>query len=257
MPMSPRLLRPRAAGGFNPKTISGLLGWWDFSDTALMGPTSSGVGSVSNNGPVKYVADKSGNGIHMTQSGADSAAPTLISSGQNGRAVLGFDGGDSLTASHTITLTGETVFQVIRMASGATSFARSFSQSDSGEDFSTSGHYIPILRSVSQAAIASFAGGTSLAVNVVTIGNMFIASSQHTGSVISNRVNGGTAATALNTLNKTFTRFSIGNGIGATGGSAFWQDRICETVVYSRSLTDAERVSVTRWLGTKWGITVA
>jgi len=257
MPMSPRLLRPRQAGGFNPKTISGLLGWWDFSDTALMGPTSSGVGSVSNNAPVKYVADKSGNGIHMTQSGADSAAPTLISSGQNGRAVLGFDGGDSLNANYTIALTGETVFQVIRMASGAASFARGFSQSDSGEDFSTSGHYIPILRNATQAAIASFAGGLNVGVQLVTTGNMVIASSQHSGSVISNRINGGTAATSFHTLNKTFTRFSIGYGIGPTANTAFWQDRICETVVYSRSLTDAERVSVTRWLGTKWGITVA
>ena len=257
MPMNPRLLRPRASGVFSPRTISGLLGWWDFSDTALMGPTSSGSGSVSNNSPVKYVADKSGNGIHMTQSGADSAAPTLIASGQNGRAVLGFDGGDSLAASHTITLTGETVFQVIRLVVGAASFARSFSQSDSTDDFSSAGHYIPIIRNVAQSSIGSYAAAGARGIQLVSYSTMMVFSSQHTGSVISNRVNGGTAATDSHTLNRQFTRFAIGTGIGATAGSSFWQDRICETVVYSRSLTDAERVSVTRWLGTKWGITVA
>jgi hypothetical protein len=55
--MNPRLLRPLATG-FNPRSISGLLGWWDAADAS----------SVTLNGTtVSEWRDKSGNALHATQ----------------------------------------------------------------------------------------------------------------------------------------------------------------------------------------------
>jgi hypothetical protein len=50
----------------------------------------------------------------------------------------------------------------------------------------------------------------------------------------------------------------IGFALGADGfgsGGTF-NGRVFEVVAYSRVLSDAERSTVTRWIGGKWGITV-
>ena len=254
MGMSPRLLRPRATG-FNPKSISGLIGWWDFSDASTLGPTSSGTGTVSNNGPIKYVGDKSGAGAAMIQTGADSVAPTYLTSAQNNLSVAGFDGGDSMVSTFTRTLSSETVFAVARMASASSSNARLFTQSDAGNDFGITGHYIPLQRDGTTESISSYAFTGGRAAVSVTYDAWFLACSRHTGSQIQNRINNGNAATYSHTLNKEFTRFGIGEGLPSFGTR--WQSRIAEVVLFSRSLTDSEMNAVARWLGKKWNITVA
>lgn len=256
MAMNPRLLRPLASG-FNPRSIAGLLAWWDFSDAATLGPTSAGPGTVSNNGPIKYVADKSGAGAAMLQTGADSAAPTYLAAAQNGLGVAGFDGGDRLVSTFTKTLTSQTVFAVARLTSAAASNARLFTQSDAGNDFNTAGLYIPLQRDTANEAIASAADtSASRAIVAVTYDTWFLACSRHTGAQIQNRVNNGSAATYLHTLNKEWTRFSIGDSL-PSGFGVTWRDRVAEVLVFSRSINDVEMNAVARWLGKKWNITVA
>jgi hypothetical protein len=254
MAMSPRLLRPRATG-FNPKSISGLIGWWDFSDASTLAPSSSGTGTVSNNGPIKYVADKSGASAAMIQTGADSVSPTYLTSGQNNLSVAGFDGGDWMSMSYTLTLTSQTVFAVARLASAASSNGRLFTQSDSGNDFSTSGHYVPLQRNASGESLAAYVNGDNRASVSVTYDQWFVACSRHTGSQIQSRVNNGSAQTYSHTLNKEFTRFGIGESLPSFG--ARWRDRMAELLVFSRSISDSEMNAVARWLGKKWNITVA
>jgi hypothetical protein len=256
MGLSPRLLRPTASG-FNPKSISGLIGWWDFSDASTLGPSSSGIGTVSNNGPIKYVADKSGASAAMIQTGADSVAPTYLTSGQNNLSVAGFDGGDRMTNSFTATLTAETVFVVARMTSLSASNARLFTQSDSGNDFATTGgYYVPLQRDVSNQAICGYTDGANRASVGVLYDNWFVACALHTGSQIENRVNNGSAATFSHTLNKQFTRFGIGDSL-PSGFGVTWRDRIGEVLLFSRALSSSEMNAVARWLGKKWNITVA
>jgi len=256
MSMSPRLLRPRQTG-FSPKNISGLIGWWDFSDVATLGPTSSGTGTVSNNGPVKYVADKSGKSAAMTQSGADSVAPTFIASATNGLSAVGFDGGDRMANAFTVTLTAETVFVVARMTSLSASNARLFTQSDAGNDFAVSGgYYVPFQRSAATEAIAGYTDGALRASASVTYDQWFVACALHTGSQIQNRVNNGSASTFTHTLNKQFTRFSIGDSL-PFGYGVTWRDRVGEAILFDRALTASEMNATARWLGKKWGVAVA
>lgn len=62
MAMSPRLLRPRASGQFDPRTISGLGFWYDFGDTSTV--------TLDGNNLIQQVNDKSGSGRNLTQTTA-------------------------------------------------------------------------------------------------------------------------------------------------------------------------------------------
>jgi hypothetical protein len=192
----------------------------------------------------------------MIQTGADSVSPTYLAAAQNGRNVAGFDGGDSVTCNFAKTFTSQTVFGVTRLTSAAAINARLFSQSDSGNDFETSGHYIPIMRNGGGASILSFALGGSRAAVSVPYDTWFIACSRHTGSQIQNRVNNGSAATYNHTLNFSVTRLCVGASVNA-GGGGNWADAIGESLVFDRAISDSEMNAVASWLGKKWNITVA
>lgn len=254
MPMSPRLLRPRNA--FSPRSISGLQLWLDASDAA----------SVTLNGStVSEWRDKSGGNRHATQGTANNQPPYAASS-LNSRATLTLDGtSDDMSGSLSYTLTAQTVIVVARLtaASGAGfSFARLYTQgltsfSPAGsQDYDLSGHYIPLLRNVNQAGIGSYADGGIRGAVAVTQNQWFVVCSRHTGSQIQNSVNNGTAQTYTHTLNRAYERYRIGNDL-AQFQTGWWAGGVAEVVVYNRSITDSERTTILRALGTKWGITVA
>jgi hypothetical protein len=103
MAMSPRLLRPRAAGTFSPKNLTGLVGWWDANATSSLAQTSTGATAVTaNDDPVAYWGDLSGNGRNLTQT-TNNNRPLWKTNSINGKPSLSFDGSnDSLGASFTL-----------------------------------------------------------------------------------------------------------------------------------------------------------
>jgi hypothetical protein len=253
--MNPRLLRPTAPSGFDPRRIAGLALWLDAADFSTLGNTSGGPGGVSNNSPVKYWGDKSGNGRNATSSGADSVVPTYLSSGVNGAPSLSFDGNDVLDGTWSLTLTSETVFWVGTMRTGTESGGRIWTQSDVDQDSSTAGAYIPMLREVVNNNIASFSSGGFRAPVSVSLDTPLVFISRHTGSQIQNSVNNGLAQTSNLTLNKTFTRYRMGARF--IDSIARFDGNIAEVLVFSRNVSDLERDIVARYLGRKWGVTVA
>jgi hypothetical protein len=75
--------------------------WYDPSDLSTMFQNSDGTVAVTTDGdPVGYIADKSGNGFHATQS-SSAARPTYKTSG--GLHWLDFDGTDDSLSTGTIT----------------------------------------------------------------------------------------------------------------------------------------------------------
>lgn len=259
MAMNHRTLRPLASG-FNPKSISGLQLWLDPSDSATLGPTSSGTGSVSNNGVVKYLQDKSGNSRHAIQTGADSVSPTLLTSERNGKNALSLDGGDFLVGSLGLTLTSQTVFVVCRFSTGTSSFGRLFTQYRTSQiDTEANLHYIPLIRNGTNLQICSYQNAVRGAITIVN-GDWNIFMSSHSGTEISNRVNNGTAATAGSlpwSLNLNAGEYSVGGGTLAATSSSNWRDRLAEVLMWDRVLTDTERNAVASYLGKKYSITVS
>ena len=237
---------------FDPRSISGLGLWLDGSDTASMG-------SVSNNGPVKFWADKSGNARHATNSGADSVCPTLIANAVNGRSALGFDGGDFYEVNQGWTVRSQTTF-VVALRQQDSNYARYFTQSDSGEDFQTTGHYIPLLQFGSTSQMCSWMNTSARATVNFPASTWSVLCSRHDGSRIGNSVNGGSESVATNLpLNKTFTRYAIGRNLTPNTGQphVYLQGRVAEVIMFTRSLSDAEKRAIERYLGTKYRIAVA
>jgi hypothetical protein len=97
MPMNPRLLRP-IASGFNPKSLSGLFGWWDFSDAATL--TLNGAAPTQT---ISEVRDKSGNNRHFLHTTALNQ-PAYTPNAQNGRAAATFNGANTFLDIASVTL---------------------------------------------------------------------------------------------------------------------------------------------------------
>lgn len=251
------------ARSFEPRMIANCALWLDGSDLSTLGNTSTAAGGTSNNGPVKYWGDKSGNGRNAVNAGADSVCPTRTDASLGGRTILGFDGGDSLTGDWALTLTAETVFVVFKYATTSANFGRLFTQSTGAtvDDFAITGHYIPLLRSGTSNAIASWSASAMRAPVAINTATWYVAQSRHSGIAINNRIGLGSYTTASGlsslTLNTTFSNYRVGHGIlNNTTTPAHWADAIAEVIVYSRSLSDAESDRIVRYLGSKWSVTL-
>jgi len=218
--------------------------WLDAADASTI--TESG-------GVVSQWNDKSGNGRNFAQF-TSTAQPALTASGLNSKAIIGFDGNDSLTANFSLSVTSESIFAVLKYASTSSGFARIFSQSDGGEDFSTTGHYIPLIRDGNAARLASFAAGGSRSQIFLDYNTWGIAGSIHTGSQITNHLNATAGSAFSHTLNKTFTRFALGTQLASNLGG-FLNGSIAEVILLPAAATETQRQKLEGYLAHKWGLT--
>jgi hypothetical protein len=247
MGMNPRLLRPLASG-FSPARLAGLIAWYDAADVSTMGPTSDGVGAVSNNGPVKFLKDKSPSGFNLTNTGADSVCPTYVESSQNGLSTLLFDTGDDLigaAASEAVMFEPFTFFIAFRTTSGAAGNPR-ICGANGGRSIGTFGSG-STFGFFSIGTIASF--GVSLSSTAVLA---ISCTSGRAGVFYGNGVQNstGTLSTIIREGFALNTEGSNRSGNKA-GGNIF------EVISYNRALSASDVQLVSRYLGKKWGFAVA
>lgn len=258
MPMSPRLLRPRAAvsTAFDPRSITGLELWLDVADTQSLGNTHTGAGGASLNGPIRYIADKSGNGRHALRDAADSAVPTLIS-GPNSRNAISFDGGDMIGGSW-ITLNAQSTFVVLRNSgSGGRIFTQQINNVGPLDDASGAGHYVPVIIASATSISSYHAGSFQPAITVPQNQWAIYCATKAAANSVTNYLNNGSGVsfTTAGFGSLAFTRYSLG---ASSLPAAFWTSgAIAEVLSYSRSLADAERTAVFRYLGAKYNIAQA
>ncbi len=237
--MSPRLLRPRAPSGFNPRTLSGLSAWYDASVTSSVTLTG---------GFVSQWNDLSGNGINLSQSTEANRPGTAT---VNGRQAIDFDGSNDNLAT-TTEVTPGTVFNVHIIDTSAAQSVYGV-QSGSGATlrsssliFSSLGEYRS--QSVASGFNAGFSGGSRTA-------NPRISAHTFSGTAIAGRLDGagfgGTTTTTGTNVN------GVWLGIRNIGGSlALPMDgKICEHLIYNRVLSADEISRVERYLAAKWGVT--
>jgi hypothetical protein len=247
MAMSPRLLRPLASG-FNPRQIAGLADWWDAADSSTVTLNGTTVSSWANKGTGPALAQ-----------GIAGAQPTYTTAGVNGRNVLTFDGGDVLAATATYSTLTTTVLAVVRENS-AVGFSGIFSfHASTGSDngnanavlLETSGNDF-FLRLERNLPRADYSGAGLLPLSVVS------ASGSSSGLVL--RTNGVTRQNQTgNTTGGTSTGILIGGRFlsGAVSASFRANMTLCEMLHYTAALSDADIARIERYLGQKWGITVA
>lgn len=233
--MNARLLRPRQAGGFDPRTISGLNLWLDFSD-------SSSVVLDANN-LIQEIKDKSGNGWHGTQTTAANrpAMGTL-----NGRTVG--DWGSALNRKTLLWSAGDNTSNWREVCVVAA--------------WDGGGSTFPEFIGLFTGSVAS---GTSAGVGLVGstgIANWDSNFSWHT----SREVNGVSTLTAFPTITSTFVaQFRRSSDVGVNGfgigcdrnvASRGWRGRIAEVISYNRELSTTERATVRTQMARKWGVTL-
>ena len=250
MPMSPRLLRPRASTAFDPRSIGNLAYWLDATD-------ESTVTTVSGN--VSEWRSKAGTSLTASQSTALNR-PAYTTAGRNGRNVITFDGtNDFLTTStlsinqpFTIFWAGNSIGAAPNVnpsvgpyiCDGSTSNTRvaiawngSATNADNGRPFLFAG-----------SVVQPSAGAT--AYNAWSV-----VSAVFNGASSRLRANGAQAATgnvgatniaALN-LGERFQNFS-----NVTQFNGPWG----EFLIYSAALTDAQCLAVERYLGNRFAVAI-
>lgn len=249
MPMSSRLLRPRASG-FNPKSISGLKLWLDVANTSSL---------TFNGSTVSQVLDLSGNGFHATQSTANNQ-PTYQATGANGKPTLSFDANDTISSTATVadyvltptTNPITTIMYVAYMPALVNSGNISF-----GSDNQSNGRFFFQL----------FFGGSTMFLDVANVsggrlsatlsGSDFISPVVLTvlrhGATMRVRRNGVTIASKTNASGN----YSTTTAAFRIPESTTTQQYFSELVAYQAALSDSQIATAERGLGKKWGITVA
>jgi hypothetical protein len=253
MSMSPRLLRPRASGGFTPKTISGLGIWLDATDTSSL---------TFNGDTVSEWRDISGNARHFAQASA-ALQPNAVTNTINNKRSLTFTAGDMQSATGkgiARNVAGITLFAVVRKTNVNDGIFWYASRNGSNSQFRCGFQVISGSWQVGGRRLDadSFDGVTYSATN--RLGPAVFANVYDYGNAKAfGYFNGSLLATddpfhaAGNTSDTDSDQVSIGANVSSSvlGGS------IGEIIVYRRALTATERVTVERYLGAKWGVTVA
>lgn len=245
------------AGFRDPLSLTDCAAWWDFSDASRLATATNGTGAVSNGSQIAYCADRSGNGRHITQATANNR-PTWSSTGLNSLGAASFNGTTTALSTAAAMLAGDTSFTfgfVFTRAATATGFLASVGTNNSA---------LMVRDAYSSAAGSNLGSGT---------GNNypFLSNSQVTGTGVVGMAystgNGAYRNHAQQFRNGTTVMTST-NGVGPStvptstlvvGYTPFvyHSGLIAEMVVYSRVLSAAELTSLSRYLGAKWGITVA
>lgn len=260
MPMSPRLLRPRATG-FSPKNLSGLVMWLD--------PTDATTYTISTG--VSEWRDKAGSNTFTQATGNNQ--PTL--STINGKTALSFDGSnDSLTTTSTL-FTGTssfTFFQVLLGTFPGTS-AQVFNHRTGAGGADTNDFCVALIANQGAAwlfgtlrtRVRSFRSGVGYnadqrfdSVDVSGAGAISVTGAFGASSASSTAWWRGTASPTANPTSDTGTDagMAIGCRLNATR-DLFYQGLMGEILAYNRTLSTTERRTVESYLAKKWGYTTA
>lgn len=230
---------------FSPSDITGLQGWFDFSDASTLFTDSARTTPVSSDGdPIGGVSDKSGVNNHLGQatSGRKPAYKTNI---QNGRSVARFDGTDDLLQSATFTDLTQPSEVFIVAKQDASRDDQIFDGGSGGTKRNTMGFH------TGPQDARSFAGTTISAALIDTTQYLLI----HT---VYDGASGSIgyadyAATAGNIGTDATDGFSLGDGPPFSPSVPLDGD-ICEVVFYNASLNSTERGNVEAYLNSKWNL---
>jgi hypothetical protein len=236
--MSPRLLRPRsaAAGGFDPRSISGNNLWLDFSDTASL--------TLDGNGLISQLNDKSGNGFHVSQSTAANRPSTGTLNGRQ----CG-DWGTSTSSKELNYTAGANTsnWQDIAIVAVWDAGGTGWTNDTVAAGLITSG------------------GGTGIGICLIgdTVAgntNWYVSFKWWTGLLM----NGTESTLAFQTIKSPFIAQPYSSSVVGVNGIKIgmdrtiagrgWRGRIGEVIAYSRQLTTTERATVRQYLQTKWGV---
>jgi hypothetical protein len=253
MPMSPRLLRPVAAGGFNPSRLAGLGGWWDATDASTY---------TLDTGVTEW-RDKSGLGQKWSQStGANQ--PTVNATGIGGKAALSFNGSSSWLNLGSQNIGGNNLF-----AEAANAFAIYVVTKNTDTSAAARTLVAKAGGSLANRTLQVFLSNPSTGVlNVAVRGAQTISSANFlpantdglmlfswSGSAAELRFNNATNSPSVSTAALESENVTLGART-ASSPTVFWSGLIGEIIFYNRVLPSAEQSRLFQYLNAKWGLSL-
>jgi hypothetical protein len=255
MPMNPRLLRPTVSG-FDPRRIAGLVGWFDGSQVA--------AGDLDTNGNVETWRNL-GSGGNATNTTPNNR-PTLTTGALNGRSVLTFDGSNDLLTWSAPTLASASLFAVFKNNVPASGLQNQ-TIFGAGNNASQNGAVVNIIKNDNGASVLSFAVG-GFTVGTQRVLYTWLAGGYGAGNGLDYGPNvvslrwASTGAVATENGAQIATLSAPGSLQPAFFGASrtpdnFLNGYIAEILIYDNQLSAAQASVVERYLGKKWGVTVA
>ena len=271
---------------FDPRRIPGLESWWDAADAASV---------TLDAGRVSQLADKSGKGRHAANTTFGSTQPSYTLGARNGLNVARFAAASvqrltvaSSTGAYNFLHDGTASWFVAVNTYGTVADPLAiyalFGNSNAGtstvgidcgyDDRSGAGRNNSFRLAVANGSIGSpsinpyNAGNTDIlsgynnafTPDTVSVQECALRASDATASNrMSVRFNGGTEQAANNKATAASTSNATSNfQLGGVGNNSFpLQGDICELLIFSQIPTVAARDLIRRYLGSKWGVTLA
>jgi hypothetical protein len=229
--MSPRLLRPRAAGGFNPKTLPGLQGWWDAADSSTI---------TLNGSNVSEWADKSGNGRALSQAtaAAQPAYQTAVINGRNAVVWPNSVNQNRLQAASAFSI--QQIAIVCRLGTGS----------------SGTSDFRGLLSSPGNIGLLSGSSSTSWFAGSASDWNLMRKDGAAEASIDSvTAVPLPLTVLVVRNASALSRQLLVGGERASTTRS--WWGPICEVLAFSATLNASQTTALERYLGRKWGVTIA
>jgi hypothetical protein len=230
---------------FGPRSITGLVGWYDFSDINTLWQDTARSSPITADGQsIAGVTDKSGVGNHLLQNTAGNR-PTYKTAIQNGKSCERTDGADVLVNAAQINYAQpNTFFLVAKHADGVTG-KHFFDGSGAGRN----------LFGTAAGPVWTMYGGSVVSGGVTnTNANIFVV--YFNGASSKAYVNGGAAnisgnagALALGGVGETIT-INQGQAAPLPNGSDVY-----ELLIYNAAVSLASANALAVSLGIKWGLT--
>jgi hypothetical protein len=247
MPMSPRLLRPIASGGFNPSRLAGLTSWFDANASSTVTLNGSNVSEWRNL--------VSGGTAFSQATAADQPPFSTLA----GRGAVNFPAGGVHLIGPAIQAVGATstntllMFFVVRYTGTTTATRRLLSDSTtSGGLF---GWYPRYGDGNAYLDLAQTNARVSGSITSTTINSApTICRLRRAGADASLHYNATQIASRSNASGALFTTTT--NGIRLSGQDGSNSALVGEIVTYNRDLSASEVASVESFLAKKWGVTL-
>ena len=231
---------------FSPLSLSPAL-WLDASDASTLYDATTGGSLVAADGAIARWQDKSGNARHATQATLANR-PLLKTAIQNGKSVARFDGSNDFMVHGMTTTSGSfSIFAVTKELGVQSSYRGIVAvgiDSDSGS----------MLLSKAQSTWGTYSSSSAASPSTSAAGT----SAFRLLCMIDNGAAGGFFYMDA-AANGTWAGNTRGQTLPHVGGSAgqYTYSDIAEILVFPSALSDTNRQQVERYLGEKWGITVA
>jgi hypothetical protein len=232
--MSPRLLRPKASSGFDPRTIAGLAVWFDASKSSSI---------TLNAGNVSQWDDLSGNGRNATQATAGNQ-PSYSTAALNGKnVVVAQDSSRVLKTAAFAAALPQTVFVVGSSTGNQQGFFQRGGVNGVHSLLRDSGSFRARRGSGNEATISA-SDGYKVFTCVYTkfLARIFVGNTQGTDNTTNVT---GTGADTTDT--RTLALFNLDSIYGLVGG-------IAEFLYYNAELSASDQDKVRSYLSKKWNV---